>query len=392
MKLMAIIVIVIQAGLAWGDPSFSGPLAIDAFGPADIVIDDITQDGSGDLVYGGNLAVNNWDALSTFTLIPTGVTLSGDSIDIGQIDNRNSVDIVSTIYEGLYLAEDLGTSSPMFQRTALWGRLGQYGCAIGDFDNDGWNDIVATGSRFPPTLTQWVSVFENQGTSPTSFVRNDLDGAVTFQRYVAVADLNNDNKPDIITTSDFLLECRWNVTVDALAFDKDLVTSSTDPPYHFQKPVPVDFDHDGDVDILVNTRAEVMWLENLDPTSPTFARHVLYTDTTGDPISQFGNINIIRCKPLDFDLDGDMDIVATGRQLVVLENTGDNLIFIPHLIPTPPAVDYTYAVDAGDLNGDGYPDLAVSYHRMVAPEGMVVVYLNRFPLGPASAADWQLYK
>jgi hypothetical protein len=392
MRFSILTFIFVSATTGWTQPLFSGPIIItDAGASDDLIVVDMNEDGLNDVILStSRIAVNRWDEVTTFGLLPTQISLGSLDIDVGDIDGQNGKDLVWD-GSGIFIGFNQSLTTPTFAQVRIWDRPQQSGVAIGDLNNDGALDIVATGSTGPFTFTHWVAVFENQETSPSSFIRHDLSDSEFSQRYCAVADLNNDGKPDIITTSDVVLAWRENLTTETMNFRKDIITSSTLPTYYFQKPVPVDFDGDGDMDILVNTKAEVLWLENLDATSPTFVRHEIYLDLTGDPAQPFMDYNIRRCKPLDFDLDGDMDVVVTGRNLLVLENVGDNLTFVPRPISTPADDGLTIAVDVGDLNDDGFPDLVVSFLQPSTAIGLVVLYLNRFSVGSALAAEWTLY-
>src|SRR5262249_12710545 len=82
----------------------------------------------------------------------------------------------------------------------------------------------------------------------------------------------------------------------------------------------------------------------------------------------------------DFNLDGALDIaVCSGvdSSLSILINQGDGTFSAPMKYPGHQRLE---AIARGDLNGDGYPDLAVSYGNAA-----IGVYLNdgsgAFPSG-----------
>jgi hypothetical protein len=389
MRVFAISTLFLIATPGWAQPVFSDPISVYDKGGSDLVIIDINNDERQDFLIGPTLvAVNHLDEFSTFTVFPTGITLGSFTVDVADIDGQNGKDIV---WAGghTYMGLNLGLTTPAFEQIAVWERPGQIGVVAADLNGDGAIDLVATGSTGPFTITQWVAVLENEATSPTSFTINELPDADSFQHYAVVAEVNDDDRPDIVTTSDAYLAWRENLTTEPLTFSKMTITSST---YYFQEPVAADFDFDGDVDILVNSNAEMMWLENLDPSSPTFLRHVVYVDLAGDPTDKFSDFSIWRCKPLDFDLDEDMDIVLTGRQLLILENMGDDVSFTTHPLSVPQDVGVRTDLDVGDLNNDGYPDIVVSFTRESPANNSTVIYLNRFPSQLTQTSDWHVYK
>jgi hypothetical protein len=379
--------ILILANVVQAQPSFTGPIEIADVGSSHLIIGDMNGDATPDILLGATvIAVNRIADITSFTLIDTQATFGGVSDAVADVDGRDGEDIVSA-GGGVFLALNQGLSTPTFQSIQLWNRNEQYGIAAGDLNGDETIDIVAAGSTLS-TFQHWMAVFENQETSPPTFLRHDLPDTEVSQRFVAVADLNQDNQLDIIASSDGLLTWRENRTTQTLTFDKHLINLSPLPVGYFQQPVPVDFDADGDLDILVNTKAQVLWYENVIPATPAFERYAIYFDGTGNPNQPFQDFNVIRTKPLDFDLDGDMDVVLTGRKLVILENAGDNITFIPHELQTPEIIQ-SFSVDTGDLNGDGYPDIVVSFEKVGG--GAVAIYINRFGEPVTAARDWNLY-
>ncbi len=102
----------------------------------------------------------------------------------------------------------------------------------------------------------------------------------------------------------------------------------------------VDFDNDGDEDVLALTDAYIVWFENLDGEGK-FA-HQKYIGTT------FSNTIF----PADVDNDGDIDIVNIGG---FLENTGNGQFT---------AINLGYSnihtvMDVADYTGDGFVDIVV---------------------------------
>lgn len=390
MRISASILLFMLAIHGWTEPLFEDPLIVHDRASSMILIEDIDSDGWADILLHPTLiALNNLNETTTFTLSPTQLTGGSAGFTLAEIDGHDGKDI-AWIGSGVSVAYNQGLTTPTFSNTQeIWDRDYQRGIAAGDLTNDSVIDIVVSGHAGTPPFGEWVSIFENQGTSPTSFVRHDLVDPETGQTRVDIGDLNNDGKPDIITTGFALLVWRENTTTETMSFTKRIIATT---PYFFHQPKAVDFDNDDDLDILVNSKAELIWFENLDPTNPDFEPHEIYIDLSGDPTQLYSSPNIADYDVLDFDQDGDWDLVVAGRRLVLLENTGDDVTFSPQIIMTPTDVELIVSVAAGDLDLDGYPDLAVAFSRIQPANGSIVVYMNQFATEPNGSEQWNQYQ
>ncbi len=132
----------------------------------------------------------------------------------------------------------------------------------------------------------------------------------------------------------------------SVEFEKILVTNEFDGAI---EAYPVDFDIDGDMDILgVSIRDnQLAWWENsVESDNLTFTKHIIADDVIG--------ASWIRAT--DMDLDGDLDIIATAYEadeLAWWEN--DAMSFIKHPIATE--YDGAGSINAADLDLDGDIDL-----------------------------------
>ncbi len=118
-----------------------------------------------------------------------------------------------------------------------------------------------------------------------------------------------------------------------------------------------DIDGDGDLDIVTATGSDrsVSWYEQtpnpVPEMPPVFTRHTILTVT--DPA------NIARVRVADLDNDGDADVVYGGlTRFGWLENDGeDKPEFTDHAIPTGSVLPQDFRV--GDLNNDGDRDIVL---------------------------------
>lgn len=135
--------------------------------------------------------------------------------------------------------------------------------------------------------------------------------------------------------------------------DSDLASSAEDI-------VPVDFDGDGNLDVV--TAASVAdvgdtfaWYEN-DGTDRNFTRRVIASGQEAK-----GGADI---KPVDFDGDGDTDVVTaahTGDEndtFAWYENDGTDVGFFRHVIDSGLSADGASEIVPIDFNKDGFMDVA----------------------------------
>ncbi|MBT7012714.1 MAG: VCBS repeat-containing protein [Planctomycetes bacterium] len=140
----------------------------------------------------------------------------------------------------------------------------------------------------------------------------------------------------------------------------------------------VDYDHDGDLDLVISYQAHVAFLTN-DGSG-------LFTDETATRLPQ-GNHGAFHSFALDFDIDGDQDILATGgfdaagvlipATLFANDGTGH---FTLHTEFSTAAPEIDSAV-VGDFTGNGYPDFYIMGGTAYGASGMLhqigSLYLNQ---------------
>jgi hypothetical protein len=219
--------------------------------------------------------------------------------------------------------------------------------ALGDLNGDRSVDVVTANSR-----ANTVSVLLGQGDGSLAG-RQDFPTAENPVS-VALADLNGDGRLDIVTAS---AKSYANGRVSVLLATSD-GKFSTHVDYTAglaTSAVAVgDVNNDGKLDIVAaNEGADGGWSMSifLGKGDGTFAAKVDYTSGGGPTSVALGDVNY----------DGNLDIVTSnamaGYTVTVMLGKGDGT-FPTHT--DYETIDYTTEVALGDLNGDGWLDIAVS--------------------------------
>ena len=222
----------------------------------------------------------------------------------------------------------------------------------GDFDNDGDLDLLVTGNTLSGRITK---IYENQGNN--NFV--DVPGTglpAVDKSAVKWGDYDHDGDLDILLAGQssygIISRVYANMGSGFFVMDSTIVLQGVwDGDVEW-----VDFDKDGDIDILVSGR------DNFTSGSASY-----FYENTGN--NQFElqtdfNIQATHIGELawaDYDNDGDLDLTTTGgggSAACFYENkNGDSLI-----LQSPNNIPYVYSssIDWGDYDNDGDLDCFIS--------------------------------
>ncbi|MGO9528643.1 MAG: FG-GAP-like repeat-containing protein [Verrucomicrobiia bacterium] len=285
----------------------SSGLASDA-----IAVADFNRDGKLDLVIGNSDSVSLLLGNGDGTFQPA-VTYAGgaqaNSLAVVDVNGDGFLDVVAgnASNVSVFLGNGDGTLQP-----ALTIDIVPLALAVADVNRDGIPDIVATVSTGIAVLL---------GNGDGSFKAPVMTATVASYA-VAVADLDNDGNPDAVIVTFFgeiTSKERVHATVGLLRGNGDGT---------FQPPINYD-------------------------TGGFYPRQITIADMNLDPWLDILVVNYL----------GTMNQI-TGSVGVLLNN-GEDVFFLQ---PVSPGGYYAYSAAAGDLNGDGVPDLAIGIGGAIVVE------------------------
>lgn len=235
--------------------------------------------------------------------------------------------------------------------------------ALGDVDGDGKLDIVT--AHDPDTVTVLLNQTPLHGSAAVFSVKASYHGA-SYPAAIAAADVDGDHKADVITAD----EGSGTVSVWTSAGK----TLSAPVPYAAVAfpgaLVAVDFDGDGKPDIAVTSQTDhvVLVMLNKDGTFPASKT----TPYRIDPPQQCVGLNPCPAGLFpaaltagDIDGDGTPDLLTANEgsgDVTVLLNIADGTGHPTGTFDPPryfPAAAFPFGIAAADFNGSGRADLAV---------------------------------
>lgn len=371
--------ILLLATAAQAQPVF-GPPSIRTLGvtePVDSFVADFDNNGHLDIAVSGSGGSNNSgemiillsDGSGTF---PDEETVNGPvyGFGVGDLNNDGILDIVTTSHNNF--------NPPYFVRVFFGNGNGgmtpagtyitnsaPYDAAVGDFNNDGWADIVAGGERFDAELL----LNNGDGTFGPATLLGSQHNVRPTKMYAA--DLDHDGIMDFYEVGTGAREYLSNG-------DGTFTIPTAGAP---AGQVLHDMNHDGVADSVVAFH----------PHDNSGIGRVLISLGNLDGSFNFAmssqNINVFPNRPVDlsvadFDNDGNPDVVGlantggTSGPAIYLGN-GDGT-----LQPASTAInvggDGARLVVAGDFNEDGWADIFVP-DRGFGDEAFAYIYLQSPP-------------
>jgi VCBS repeat protein/centrosomal CEP192-like protein/HYDIN/CFA65/VesB family protein len=326
-----------------------------------------------------DVLLNNQGKFPTSVAYPAG----DDPVAIVAADfNRDgNLDLATFDGGGDAVSILLGNGNGTFQanvdyQTGLQNNVGVASMAVGDFNGDGYPDLVVVNGNT-------IELLLNAGNG--SFPNVTAPYGVTFPTSlngVAVGDFNGDGKTDLaITASNSTTNTSWVIILlgNGNGTFTQAAVNTFATPNQAGFVAAKDLNGDGKLDLVVacqppfsNVLPPALVTVLLGNGDGTFQAHVDYPLGTNNAPEQI----VIA----DWNSDGIPDIgVANegGRTFSILLGTGSGT-FYPHVDYLTPGLPYSLA--AADFNGDGGMDLAVTNEISGATNPNVVSVFSNSPV------------
>ncbi len=215
--------------------------------------------------------------------------------------------------------------------------------AIGDFNNDGWQDFIVINN------SQKSEIYINQKNNNFSIhAINDTHQSLA----VELGDLNNDGSLDVAIANHDQPNIIY-LNDGTGVFSNDIGISISDESNSSRDLAIKDVDLDGYLDILIANYAQ---------------KNRLFINN-GDGYFTLSNVsfnkkyNTRSVKMHDFDQDGDIDVFFANDQQENLVYVNNGYNDYTQSFPISSSSNQTYDIEVGDLNRDGAIDIAVINHQ-----------------------------
>ena len=224
--------------------------------------------------------------------------------------------------------------------------------AAGNFDGDSFPDLVYTNSS-----EKKIEIRYNPGSPGSSSTQSipvsTRPGSMAFAEY---GDFNNDSKTDVMAVS-YNRDDQSQQIIILISSGNSFAQQTIDLPmsYYNWFPKVVDFDKDGNTDILMANTQSVYFYKG--DGHGNFSSSVVM----GTPL----NWSVFKCADLDLDGQNDFVFIGTDTLFVSLKKTGASGYTNQKYPFTSPVAPISLAI--GDVSGDGYPEIIASLFIIGSP-------------------------
>jgi hypothetical protein len=266
-------------------------------------------------------------------------------IRVCDLDNDQDEDILATVPNNgngpaiVWLENNQGVFVQHTVVDTLAGFFRAFAPTVTDINQDGSGDILAV---LDDQHTCWLYWFKNDGAR--HFTPIKIDSLGVFSSAITIAFMQNFDREAIVPTISGVKGCTWFDYVNDTTFTRRFapVCISTNTT------LVADFDRDGDNDFYMQNfyDAHAYWYENRGDTA--YVEHLI--DNAAPEADG--------AQAMDFDADGDIDIIArSSGGLFLYRNDGAGTFTESGLAP---ATDIGSLCVAIDLLGSGRIDLVVT--------------------------------
>ncbi|RFC53402.1 FG-GAP-like repeat-containing protein [Brumimicrobium aurantiacum] len=226
-----------------------------------------------------------------------------------------------------------------------------YGLKTGDFNNDGFRDIIAIGG-----MQNEAWLFMNDGGNfPTC---DTIDSGISIlMNDLEVQDFDGDNDDDIVIIGQHSIDLYRN---DGNAiFTKEIILSTSSSSHSLEclDLDAADMNNDGHIDLIcAETEGVVLYIND---------GNGVFTPNYYSQIPEIG----ILIESIDVDNDNDVDVIMTtnSNDTKLFLNDGNGSLSFSHILSSIPTLKSLSSID---YNNDGLKDLYLSYEHTIA------VFLN----------------
>lgn len=323
--------------------------------PTSVNSGDIDGDGKNDIITSEQY---NLDSIYVYRNLSTGYgnisfesrkrISRGSYSSINDIDGDGKLDVISLMEDGINVSRNISSGSNiLFSNTQVFaGPGGSKSVAIRDLDGDGRSEIVLAGyNEGRVGILRNLTIDSTISFAPLLQVPTDGNS-----RAVAVGDLNNDGKPDIVASgNDHISIFKNNSTPEnILLAPKFDILGNAD----ISKIFIVDIDNDGKLDIIIiyaNSSSTFSIFKNISSNGNISFGPKL--DVSSNDVAFSGDIA---------DLDGDKSPDLVTARFI------QDYFYIFKNLSSPDSIKYNTGIGfhdlawdicSSDLDGDGKTDL-----------------------------------